>query len=69
MDTVKEIAALTKKDKFLVCVSIVNGGKVETQCMTNDFPSSDIGVSKQAIIENIDSIAKKSAPVTPSSLT
>jgi hypothetical protein len=37
--------------------------------MTNTFPYADLGIVKQAIIENIDNIAKKSAPPKPSSLT
>tara|TARA_R110002020_G_scaffold201651_1_gene404407 strand:- start:464 stop:673 length:210 start_codon:yes stop_codon:yes gene_type:complete len=69
MEIVERISELTKKDRFFVCVSVLEEGKIKTKCMTNTFPYADLGIVKQAIIENIDNIAKKSAPPKPSSLT
>ena len=69
MEIVEKIKELTSKDKFLVCISFIENGKVKTKCMTNSYPYADIGIAKQAMIENIDNITKKSAPPKPSSLT
>ena len=62
------IAALTDNDKYLLCLCLKNGKKIETKCVTKSFPHADILIAKGAIIENINNIEAKTAPVSPKSL-
>jgi hypothetical protein len=68
MELIKQISELTKKDSFLVAVSVKRGEKIETQCLTSNFAFADIPIAKRDIIKNIQNVATQVSPQVPSAL-
>ena len=68
MELIKQISELTKKDSFLVAISIKRGKQIETQCLTRNFDYADIPIATQDILKNIQKLAIQVAPSVPSAL-
>ena len=68
MELIKQISELTKKDSFLVAISIKRGKQIETQCLTRNFDYADIPIATQDILKNIQKLAIQVAPPVPSAL-
>lgn len=68
MELIKQISELTKKDSFLVAVSIKKGDQIETQCLTSNFDYADIPIATQDVLKNIQKLAIQVAPPVPSAL-
>ena len=68
MELIKQISELTKKDSFLVAVSVKKGEQIETQCLTSNFDYADIPIATQDVLKNIQKLATQVAPPVPSAL-
>tara|TARA_R110000765_G_C18527492_1_gene559083 strand:- start:146 stop:436 length:291 start_codon:yes stop_codon:yes gene_type:complete len=68
MELIKQISELTKKDSFLVAVSVKKGEQIETQCLTSNFDYADIPIATQDVLKNIQKLAIQVAPPVPSAL-
>jgi hypothetical protein len=68
MELIKQISELTKKDSFLVAVSVKKGDQIETQCLTSNFDYADIPIATQDVLKNIQKLAIQVAPQVPSAL-
>jgi len=68
MELIKQISELTKKDSFLVAVSVKKGEQIETQCLTSNFDYADIPIATQDVLKNIQKLAVQIGPQVPSAL-
>ena len=68
MELIKQISELTKKDSFLVAISVKKGDQIETQCLTSNFDYADIPIATQDVLKNIQKLATQIAPKVPSAL-
>ena len=68
MEIIKDVSKLTDKDIFLLTVSVKDGDKIVTRCVTNNFAYADIPIAAKDVTENIRKLAVQLAPAVPSVL-
>jgi hypothetical protein len=49
IDEIQKLQRLTKKDKYVITVTLWENHKVNTECYVNDFPTQDLPIAKNEI--------------------
>ena len=49
IDNFPNVKGISKNDKFVLTLSIIKDGKVNTECHINNFPTSDLQIAQRDV--------------------